>query len=258
MKSILFSAVVVALIFEMSSIVYSGNFALSLDGKTSYVACDIQKPKNLPEENLPRTEEIWFKTEWPGPGLVTMIGYGNNSANQMLNILAAGAMITISQWGARLDINAPINDGKWHHVAVVHDGKNTQTVYIDGEAKEPKGSWTLNTVANFCKIGCRIDATVEFFPGTIDEARIWSTARTPEEIKNNMFVSLKGNEPGLVGYWKFDEGNGDTTADATGNNNGRLMNNPKWVTSDIPGFVSISVNRLDKLTATWGGVKESE
>lgn len=34
----------------------------------------------------------------------------------------------------------------------------------------------------------------------------------------------------VVGIWKFDEGKGDTTKDASGNgNDGTLMNKPKWV-----------------------------
>jgi hypothetical protein len=36
---------------------------------------------------------------------------------------------------------------------------------------------------------------------------------------------------GLVGYWKLDEGSGNTTADSSGNNNsGTLENGPSWVT----------------------------
>ena len=43
----------------------------------------------------------------------------------------------------------------------------------------------------------------------MDEFRIWNTARTESEIQSyNESNSLNGNEPGLVGYWKFDEGPG--------------------------------------------------
>jgi hypothetical protein len=35
---------------------------------------------------------------------------------------------------------------------------------------------------------------------------------------------------GLVGYWEFDEGDGKTTLDSSGNgNNGMRINDPKWV-----------------------------
>src|SRR4030042_1528239 len=37
-------------------------------------------------------------------------------------------------------------------------------------------------------------------------------------------------EEGLVGYWNFDEGNGDVAADSSGNkNDGKLVRNPEWV-----------------------------
>jgi hypothetical protein len=59
-----------------------------------------------------------------------------------------------------------------------------------------------------------------------------------------MKVMLKGNEPGLVAYYKFDEGTGTTIADATGDatnvatmvpTQGFPMTPPTWVVSDIPG-----------------------
>jgi hypothetical protein len=79
--------------------------------------------------------------------------------------------------------------------------------------------------------------------GKIDEFRVWSVFRTAAEIQANMRVMLRGTEPGLVAYYKFDEGSGMTAADATGDPthmakmvpiNGQLTP-PKWVTSDIPG-----------------------
>ncbi|MEM9482296.1 MAG: LamG-like jellyroll fold domain-containing protein [Cyanobacteria bacterium P01_F01_bin.116] len=46
----------------------------------------------------------------------------------------------------------------------------------------------------------------DFFKGSITEVRIWDAARKPEEIKQNFFRRLRGNEPNLVGYWRFEEG----------------------------------------------------
>ena len=44
-----------------------------------------------------------------------------------------------------------------------------------------------------------------------------------------MNQTLNGNEPGLVGYWKFDEGTGTTTADATSNGNDGTISGAIWV-----------------------------
>jgi hypothetical protein len=82
--------------------------------------------------------------------------------------------------------------------------------------------------------------------GKIDEFRVWNVFRSAAEIKANMYTLMKGNEPGLVAYYKFDEGNGMTVADSTGiasnvakmtpwNGQATPLTPPKWVKSDIPG-----------------------
>ena len=61
------------------------------------------------------------------------------------------------------------------------------------------------------------------FGGFVDEVRIWNVARSQSEIRANKNISLLGNEAGLVGYWKFDEGAGQIVSDSTDNYNvGRL------------------------------------
>lgn len=223
-----------AIVLDVVGIAHARNYALQLDGQEAYVACDVGAVQNLPEGNAPRTAETWFKMTEVPTGLVTLMGYGNNCLNQALSLLVGDGRVAISQWGQALSLKASVVDGRWHHIAVVHDGAGAQTVYVDGKAQKPRGSWTLDTVANCCKIGCRLDGRAEFFPGVVDETRIWNVARTEEEIHDGAFRTLTGHESGLVGYWKFDEGRGTKVADATGNNGGVLVNDPRWVSSDIP------------------------
>jgi signal transduction histidine kinase/CheY-like chemotaxis protein/ligand-binding sensor domain-containing protein/protocatechuate 3,4-dioxygenase beta subunit len=49
------------------------------------------------------------------------------------------------------------------------------------------------------------NAQDEDFEGQMDEVRVWDHARTPAQIRTNMFATLTGREPGLVGYWNFDD-----------------------------------------------------
>lgn len=44
--------------------------------------------------------------------------------------------------------------------------------------------------------------------GMISECRIWNVVRTQDEIKDN-FYDVDPKTPGLLGYWKFNEGSGD-------------------------------------------------
>ncbi|MFE3072518.1 LamG-like jellyroll fold domain-containing protein [Streptomyces sp. NPDC059247] len=52
----------------------------------------------------------------------------------------------------------------------------------------------------------------EFFHGTLEEVRVWQTARTEEQLLDNLFTRIKGDKKDLLGYWPFDSAS--TTADA--------------------------------------------
>ena len=50
--------------------------------------------------------------------------------------------------------------------------------------------------------------------GKIAEARVWSVARTPEQIWKNMYrIENPQEDPTLIGYWKFNEGKGNVIKD---------------------------------------------
>ena len=84
------------------------------------------------------------------------------------------------------------------------------------------------------------NAFVNTFLGQLDEIRIWNHARTYEQITDNLYNYLKGNEKGLMGYWKFDAGTGDIIVDQTGNGNNGIFDafvpedNPMWQSSTAP------------------------
>src|SRR5262249_14177623 len=66
-----------------------------------------------------------------------------------------------------------------------------------------------------------------WFHGAIDEFRVWSTARTEQQIRDTMFRRLTSKESGLVGLWDFDDG---TPRDSSaGQHHGTLRGNAKIV-----------------------------
>ena len=71
----------------------------------------------------------------------------------------------------------------------------------------------------------------------LDEVRIWNTARTQQQIQDNMNKELSGDEPGLVGYWKFNEGQGTTVYDNAGNNHGTI-HGATWVDGMVESYLS--------------------
>ncbi len=54
---------------------------------------------------------------------------------------------------------------------------------------------------------------------------------------------------GLLGYWKFDEGTGATTADSSGNGNTGTLNTPAWTTGKINGALNFGGSDQVDLTS---------
>ncbi|MBI5385955.1 MAG: hypothetical protein HZA90_14850 [Verrucomicrobia bacterium] len=86
--------------------------------------------------------------------------------------------------------------------------------------------------------------------GQMDEIRIWSVARTGEQIRNSMRSRLTGNEQNLAGYWNFDAGN---FSDLTGHgHNGTANGSP--VVSAIPGNDEIHAAKFQTGTRRTNGI----
>ena len=51
------------------------------------------------------------------------------------------------------------------------------------------------------------------FVGHVAEMRLWNVSRTQQDIADNMNKRITGSEPGLVSYYKFNEGSGNTAKD---------------------------------------------
>jgi hypothetical protein len=112
--------------------------------------------------------------------------------------------------------------GGWHYWTGVKDGAAGKIyLYKDGQlvSEAPAAAQIeYETSAMYNEIGA-VDSgawggTWGFFKGEIDQISVWNVARKPDEIKHDFAEGLKGNEPGLVALWTFDE-DGQTINDAS-------------------------------------------
>src|SRR5262249_6180147 len=79
-----------------------------------------------------------------------------------------------------------------------------------------------------------------YFQGQIDEASVWSTARSLDTLRADMFRKLAGTEQGLAAYWRFEDGT-PTVQDLTGHGNtgylGRITTTrPVWTSDPALSF----------------------
>lgn len=80
-------------------------------------------------------------------------------------------------------------------------------------------------------------AAKSFWKGSVDLVRVWCAARTPEQVRDDMYRHLVGNEAGLMASWAFDEGSGFIVDDGSQRKNWGSLRGNATFTLDTPPVV---------------------
>lgn len=161
-------------------------------------------------------------------GFLVRVGDSDRTPNQLQLVNPAGAFPAPNAVPG-----LPVNE--WVHIALVYDTTTGDRIYyINGKpvAADTNASGKVS-LANGCYIGKSWNDD-RWLNGEIAELRVWNVQRTQEEIAGNQY-SVSPKTPGLVAYWKFNEGNGSLIKDySVYENNVTGTNSPKWVSVELP------------------------
>ena len=164
-----------------------------------------------------------------------------------------------------LNSGRPINDGLFHHVALVRSGTNV-AYYVDGafdvSSSSSGGVTRINNTANF-SVGNSVcvghDGTSPF-TGQMDEISVFNRALSQAEIESIYDAGSAGKclsiKPrGLpVAYWKFDEGSGAVAHDSLGRYDGSLSTTGASLVSTGISGGALSVTKTNNGFVTMGHV----
>ncbi|MFV0597952.1 Ig-like domain-containing protein [Shewanella sp.] len=206
------------------------------------------------------TLEFWAKfTNVSGSiNLVDFTG-GTDAGGLILN---AGKLTVdlACDFGCLTESNAlSLSAGTWYHIAVVFDN-GTWDFYVDGVAQgiNVLDQGAINVVPDYAGFsvtnllfGMQNHPSVDDFVGSIDDIRLWSSARTQTQIQNNRSMELVGNETGLLGYWKLNETSGTTVNDSQTNSSSLTG------TSSGIGFNPVGAFSTDTLAPTVSSISAS-
>ena len=174
-----------------------------------------------------------------------------NFEREQLQFDGSGSGSAFGKFPGR-DINKKLYTGRWYHVACTYDqATRTVRVYVDGKIQSEATDVGITLQDEKTRINLamralydqwesasptdrpqyetlgydKLNEAYQFFigksyddyrplNGKIAEARVWSVARTPEQIWACMYdVENPKDDPTLLGYWKFNDAKGNTVKD---------------------------------------------
>lgn len=154
------------------------------------------------------TTEIYVKPESAAATKQTILKLGDDAVTPELEISLLNNVLTVKVWkgGVTTSITATgyLTPYSWTQVAVTYDNV-TLKLFVNGvKVSSTALAGPLDVQSLFCRV-CQTNAGVEQFIGKIAEIRIWSVARTEEQIlsfyRNPRNVGMD-DVTGLVDYYK--------------------------------------------------------
>src|SRR5260221_2259621 len=220
--------------------------ALSFDGVDDYISLG-----NIYDDlKLPLTISAWVFLDPRGLGTIFSSQDNTTIYNGFHFYINNTAMVIEYADGSGPPGSIPSKRGKagsvdhifekWVHVAASMRSATDMDLYLNGVniggTYIGNSQLPMNSAAplDSAKIGYRSAiGLIYHFQGSMDELRIWNRLLSEDEIRGQMCRKLTGNEPGLIGYWDFN--NTNVLSDKSPNHfEGQLKGNPKWVFSGAP------------------------
>jgi len=220
--------------------------ALSFDGADDYVDAGSGGSLDITGSV---TVSAWVKTSTTGTyqTIASKASWSLGGNQYLLYVHNGQARFTGTNGSSEFNaVKNGVTANEWHHVAGTYEN-NTFRVYVDGiPGTSSVLTGTKSTTTQHFSIGAsRVSSPIGFFPGIIDDVRVYNYARTEEEIRRDYNAGMAAHlgpsgktcsedpascmDYGLVGNWDMDEGSGSVINDNSGNNNhGTLANGPKW------------------------------
>lgn len=208
------------------------------------------------------TIEMWIKSDgWTGDPAI----FSNKNWASGLN---AGFVLfgktNGSQWkfnigsgSQRIDIDGgTINDGVWHHIAVVYRQSGQKELYQDGVLLNTSSTNIGASVSTALQMALGQDGTLNYasaFKGELAEVRVWNTALSSSTLntwKYNFINNTHPNYGNLLSYWKLNEGSGTNIADSKGSNTGTVHGAAAWTSSNNVYFITSSITGTDEQKRT--------
>jgi Concanavalin A-like lectin/glucanases superfamily len=171
------------------------------------------------------TLEAWIKTSasldgtqhFQGRGVIDadVIG-GPNQNDFSATILNGRFAFGVGNPDITIQGSTAVSDDEWVHVAATRRGSTGEmAIFVNGELEASGTSPNRNPLADPETIAIGGGSLVRNFVGLIDEVRLWGIVRSPAAIRASLHEITRADEPGLVAYYRFEDGGAAATQDTS-------------------------------------------
>lgn len=170
-----------------------------------------------------------------------------NFERQCLQFDGSGNGSQFGKLPSKSDPAKKLYSGSWYHVACTYDqNERVARIYVNAklidEVKEAGVAGpTADNKITLAMRALGMPEAYQFFigksyndfrplQGKIAEARVWRVARTGDEIWKNMYrIENPKDQKDLIGYWKFNDGEGNVVKDYSWvGNHGKAVSDIIW------------------------------
>ncbi|MHA2425834.1 MAG: LamG domain-containing protein, partial [Candidatus Thorarchaeota archaeon] len=224
---------------------YDGFGAYEFDGSSAYIDQGSISPVGSsdfsisgwikkPNENA-KQKVVDFRTGASGAGFFIHIQDNAETADGALRFLINDNVDTVNVYGTDV-----IDDGKWHHFAIIVERDVNATIYIDGteDATADVSSTVGDLGAHPFYIGTAT-SNVQYFNGALDEFKVFNRKLSEEQVLalyNNRTDLLVSQETAIGDVWSSCIVPNDGTEDGLENCSNTLT------VVEIPNFVPVAYN----------------
>jgi len=213
------------------------NRVLALPGEGSHA----ELPPNIFRDLTQATVECWV--HWQGTeGFAPLFSLGQIDRAMWLVRRATnglGAVMASEPWGPHsMLVDNVVAMNSWHHLAWV-TGPGGVRLLVNGVTVATNAyTGSIAALGNneINHLGNRhpTSPTASDMIGRIDDFRVWNVERSDEEIRGNMHRRLTGTEPGLFGWWNFDDPAAPLRDASTNGHHGQLVGAATTVQDTLP------------------------
>jgi hypothetical protein len=138
----------------------------------------------------------------------------------------------VEGWSENSVVYSPhsIEEDKWVHIAYTYDGDHAK-IYLNGELASDKAVGPRDLASSGpLRIGCNSPELGGQFFGRIDDVRLYDRAITEAEVDTDKETPIQTPKQAPVAAYSFNEGQGESVEDKTGNGHTATIHGADWAT----------------------------